>query len=180
MKVSCFGASALTEPAYASMVSVGQLLARRGVEVLTGAFGGAMEAPAKGASMEGGMSTGYTLAGMPGNPYLSQLLDCQIVYGAGLPKEIQFGTRLGHLLLADAFIFAAEGGIGTIVEFAAICNFNGRGWKPQKRVAILDPKGSWKAALDSFVVLGFLTSPAKDCIKLFATAEEAVEWICEG
>jgi uncharacterized protein (TIGR00725 family) len=178
MKVACFGASVLSEVAYAMMVSVGQLLARHGAEVLTGAFGGAMEAPAKGASMEGGKSTGYTLAGMSGNKYLSQLLDCQIIYGAGLEKEIQFGTRLGHLLLADAFIFAAEGGIGTIVELAAVCNFNGRGWKPQKKVAILDPQGSWKAMLDMMVKLGFLASSAMDCIQCFATAEEAVEWVC--
>jgi uncharacterized protein (TIGR00725 family) len=176
MKVACLGASKLTDLAYAAMVAVGQLLARRGVEVLTGAFGGAMEAPAKGSSLEGGVSTGYSFLGITGNPHLSKTVDCSTFCGKKIAMELQFGVRLGHLLSADAFIFAPEGGTGTVAELMAICVFNMRA---QKKVAILDPQGSWKAMLDSFFQLGIITSPAKDCIRLFATAEEAVEWICK-
>ncbi|MFZ2626785.1 MAG: hypothetical protein WAX81_03800, partial [Candidatus Moraniibacteriota bacterium] len=133
MKVSCFGASALLGPAYEAMVSVGQLLARRGVEVVTGAFGGAMEAPAKGASLEGGFSTGYAFLGIPGNKNLSEIVDCQTVEDVNLRPELQFGVRLGYLLSSDAFIFAAEGATGTMAELMAICVFNDRGWKPKKK-----------------------------------------------
>ena len=179
MKVTCFGASALLEPAYAAMVSVGQLLARRGVEILTGAFGGAMEAPAKGASLEGGVSIGYTFLGIPGNDFLSLEVDCRLIEGTPLRPELQFGVRLGYLLSADAFIFAPESGTGTLAELLAICVFNDRGWKPRKKVAILDPDGSWKVTLDTFVQLRVITSSAKDCMQLFVTAEDAVEWVCK-
>ena len=179
MKVTCFGASTLSETAYAVMVLVGQLLARRGVEVVTGAFGGAMEAPVKGAYLEGGITTGYPFLGIPCNNFLTRAGDCRALGNIGLRPELQFGVRLGQLLSSDAFVFAPEGGTGTMAELMAICVFNMRGWEPRKKVAILDPNGLWEVTLKSLSDSGFLPSAAKECIKLFSTAKELVDWVCE-
>lgn len=138
---------------YDAMQEVGQTLARVGATVITGGFGGSgMEAPAKGASLAGGKSIGYTLMGLPANPHLSELVDCRKEFlrvkfnscqdETSYPEpspEIQFGIRLGHLLSADAFIVGAAGGAGTLVELMAIINLNAKFWKEKKVVVILKP-----------------------------------------
>lgn len=122
---------------YDAMQEVGQTLARVGVTVITGGFGGSgMEAPAKGSQLAGGKSIGYTLMGLPANPHLSEVVDCSKESSC---PEIQFGIRLGHLLSADAFIVGAAGGAGTLVELMAIINLNAKFWKEKKKVVILKP-----------------------------------------
>lgn len=126
------------EEMYDKMVEVGRLLAERGCLVINGGFGGiGMEAPSKGAKEADGQVIGYTLAGKPGNQYLTQQIDC-----SQWDKEINlgfsgFGIRLCVLMDADAFIIAAGGGIGTLTELMAIILFQQKIWKRKKRIVIL-------------------------------------------
>lgn len=150
-KVACLGSGngKSGEILYDSMIEVGRILAEKGVEVLTGGFGGSgMEAPAKGAQSANGKSTGFTLMGIPGNEYLTNIVDCSLESDC---PEIQFGIRLGHLLSADAFVIGAGGGPGTMVELMSIINLNGKFWKKKKRVVILHPSSfqttGWDASM---------------------------------
>ncbi|OHA32151.1 MAG: hypothetical protein A2928_00465 [Candidatus Taylorbacteria bacterium RIFCSPLOWO2_01_FULL_45_15b] len=137
--IACLGSGSgkCGEAMYDAMEQVGVLLATEGATVITGGFGGSgMEAPAKGAQRMGGKTVGYTLIGLPANPYFSEVVDCA---KNGDSPEIQFGTRLGHLLSANGFIVGAAGGAGTLVELMAIINLNAKFWKEKKKVVILKP-----------------------------------------
>lgn len=191
--IACLGSGsgASGEPCYDAMVEVGRLLAERGLIVATGGFGGAgMEAPAKGATTAGGKAIGYTMYGMSGNPYLSETVDCREQYTkstvgpsrTATPSEVQFGVRLGNLLVADGFIIAAEGGPGTMVELMAIIVLNHKLWKKEpKHLAILKVKGvegkGWGSnMLDRLEEWGVLPREVRESILIVETPEEAVAW----
>lgn len=146
MNIACLGNGSLApgEPAYDAMVEAGKLLARRGDIVLTGAFGGAMEAPAKGAKQAGGKTVGYTMLDKKPNEWIMEVGDCAAQYHIGFStppiQEIQYGIRLGSLLAADGFIFAAGGGPGSMTELMAIANLNAKIWPRPKKIAILKVK----------------------------------------
>ncbi len=170
---------------YDQMVEVGRLLAKKGITVATGAFGGAgMEAAPRGAKESGGTSVGYTLKGKPGNSFLTSEIDCQKL-ASGIPFFADFGIRFSGLMDADGFIIAAGGGAGTALELLGIIQFNRKIWKDRKRLAILHPasfdaKGwNWKM-IDHFDSWGFLGDPGenvRDLIKITATPEQAVQWV---
>jgi len=139
---------------YDKMVEVGRLLAERGCIVVNGGFGGTgMEAPSKGAKEAGGEVIGYTLAGKPGNQFLTHQIDC-----SQWDKEINlgfsgYGIRLCALLDADAFIIAAGGGIGTLTELMAIVLFQQKIWKKKKKVVILYGSANEKSTEEKLIIL---------------------------
>ncbi len=173
------------EPAYDAMVEVGRLLAERGCIVVTGGFGGAgMEAPVRGAREAGGKVFGYTMLGKPANEYLAEYGDCQFFGETRLPIELQFGTRLGHLLESDGFIICAGGGPGTMVELIAIINLNIKLWKEHpKRFAILMPKdmkceGWGNGMIEQLISWGILPlGLAHRQILITGSPEAAVGWV---
>src|SRR5512142_346265 len=80
--VAVFGSSRAgpETPAYSLALSLGRALARRGVEVRCGGYGGVMEAVSRGAREAGGRVVGCTLV-WPGesrsaNPHLSEEIPC--------------------------------------------------------------------------------------------------------
>ncbi|MEI6587904.1 MAG: hypothetical protein WCO05_03055 [Candidatus Moraniibacteriota bacterium] len=169
--------------AYSALENLGkQLAVVNDVKIVTGALGGAMEAPAKGASSVGGKTIGYTFLGLGCNPYIKEKIDCSTFSEEKLLMELQYGVRLGQLLSSDAFIFA-EGNAGTLTELMAVMNFNGRGWKPQKKVAFIDPNGVWVKTLDALKENGFISESALLPVRIFCNpasqAQEIVEWLNE-
>lgn len=184
MKIACFGSgkSDVGDPTYDAMMEVGRLLAQKNVLVLTGGFGGAgMEAPARGVKEAGGLSIGYTWRGKQCNPYLSDVVDCSFVSGKELPAELQYGFRLGSLLTADAFIVAANGGPGTMVELMAAINFGAKLWQPPKRIAVLKPssmKPGWDAVMFAeFQRWGALPEAVEGYILPTSSPATAVGWV---
>lgn len=164
------------------MVEVGRLLAQRGVLVMTGGFGGVgMEAPARGAWEVGGKSVGYTWRGKPGNNYLSDAIDCSYINGCELPPELQYGVRLGRLLTADAFVVAADGDPGTMVELMAVINLGAKLWEPPKRFAILKPDSTqpgWDAgALGRLRQWNVFPDMLTSYILLTTSPAQAVDWV---
>lgn len=86
---------------------VGGALAARGWSVMTGGYGGLMEAAASGAASHGGHILALPMRSwrnLSPNPHASELLWCD-----------SYPERLGHLLDCDAVV-ALDGGIGTIAE----------------------------------------------------------------
>lgn len=192
-EIACFGSSEGVpgSPEYEAMVEVGSLLAKRGYIVLTGGYSGTgMEAPAKGATISGGRVIGFTILEKPGNNYLSQEVDCQSMYinptagptDAIPPPEVQFGIRLGNLLSADGFIFAAGGGSGTMAELMAAINFGYKFWETPKKIAILkvagNPAAGWDdAMLAQLEAWHMLAKHIRQAICIAKTAKEAVDWV---
>jgi predicted Rossmann-fold nucleotide-binding protein len=181
--VGFFGGTNLQDGSvgYLILEDLGKQLALIGIEVITGALSGAMEAPAKGAtSVENGKARGYTFLGLGCNKYINEPVDCSTFCGEALVMELQYGVRLGYLLSSDAFV-VTEGNAGTLVEVMAIMNFNSRGWKPQKKVAFIDPSGNWTKTLNMLKENGFISESALLPVKIFESSkiQEIINWICE-
>lgn len=89
--------------------ALGRELARAGYAVLTGGYGGVMEAASKGAHGAGGEAIGVTSAVFAdrkaGNPYLTGIRHTQT-----LPERL-----LTLISEADAFV-VLDGGVGTLAE----------------------------------------------------------------
>lgn len=184
MKIACFGSGQgeQGEPMYDAMVEVGRLLALRNALVMTGGFGGAgMEAPCRGAREAEGSSVGYTWLGRPGNSFLSDAIDCSVHQGITMPLEIQYGIRLGKLLMADGFIVAADGGSGTMVELMSVINLGAKLWQPPKRIAILKPgipAPGWDTIMfNQLSHWGTLPETIASYISFTSNPAKAVDWV---
>jgi len=107
--VGVIGAAEVEEKYYKIAEEVGKLLAKNNIVIVCGGMGGVMEAVAKGAKSENGITIGI----LPGiskeeaNPYI----DFPIVTGMGHGRNIIIART------ADAFI-AISGEYGTLSEIA--------------------------------------------------------------
>jgi len=200
-RVSCLG-SGKGNPGsimYEAMKKVGTLLAEKGVEISTGAYGGiGMKAPLEGAKDGDQLSVrmGFTFLDLPPNRLVNWVMDCHrlakgiIFPGINVPF-LSFGLRLVGLLSANGFIIAAGGRIGTFLEFIAIILFNTKIWGKtwlgkhyaKKRVAILYPsqakgiRGWNEDMIQHLVDWGFLKEELLSLIEIVQTPEEAVDWV---
>lgn len=129
--VSVFG-SARVQPGdadYELAVTVGRVLAEAGYTVMTGGYGGVMEAASKGANKAGGHVIGVT------TKQIEQVR--QVVANRWVKEEIMYDElrdRLLHLVKeADAGYVALPGGVGTLHEIAEtweLMRMNGIGQRP--------------------------------------------------
>ena len=110
-RVAVYGSSTVGEadPAYGLAVELGRELARAGATVMTGGYGGIMEACSRGASEAGGHVIGVTVelfeARGPANRWVRERVHTPDLF-----------ERLRYLLQhADGFI-VAPGSIGTLTE----------------------------------------------------------------
>jgi hypothetical protein len=119
--ISIFGASLPQpgDPVYQDSFAVGRNLALAGYTVMTGGYGGVMEAASKGASEAGGKVTGVTVAmfektGLRGgpNPYVDRVVRFE-----------SLTDRLLYLVKACHAAVAMPGGIGTMSEVMLIWSF---------------------------------------------------------
>lgn len=109
--VAIYGSSTIQEgePAYAEVMALGAELAKAGLAVMTGGYGGAMAAASRGAHEAGGHVIGVTVELFerrgPVNPWVTERVHTPDIY-----------ARLKHLVHeADAFV-AVTGSIGTLTE----------------------------------------------------------------
>ena len=109
--VAIFGSSTMKddEPAYGEVMALGAELAKAGLAVMTGGYGGAMAAASRGAHEAGGHVIGVTVDLFerrgPVNPWVRERVHTPDIY-----------ARLKHLVHeADAFV-AVSGSIGTLTE----------------------------------------------------------------
>jgi len=100
---------------YEAARAVGRLLGKHGVTVVSGGFGGEMEAAVRGAKEAGGKTIGVTFY-----PMLATNFEAGTEASRYLDKEIKTRTYLERTLkliaLGDAF-FCFNGGTGTISEW---------------------------------------------------------------
>jgi uncharacterized protein (TIGR00725 family) len=141
---------------------VGAALAGRGWSVMTGGYGGLMEAAAYGAASHGGHILGLPMRSwhnLSPNPHASELLWCD-----------SYPERLGHLLDCDAMV-ALDGGIGTIAELTV-------GWsvrQTESRAPALVVAGhAWPALLATITEHMIIGADDLALVSVAETAEDVI------
>jgi len=143
-RVTVFGGGEATGEVMEKAEAMGRMLAESGVEVVSGGYGGVMEAISKGAaSVAGGKAIGITLSVKPkGNQYLTQTI---VAEAENAYKS--FGIRLGMLLESRGYLFF-DGGIGTLTEVSAVFNLVTK-LQAEKPILFMTTTGvNWHESLD--------------------------------
>jgi hypothetical protein len=171
--VAVFGSSqtVVGSPEWAEAESVGEGLAKAGFAVVTGGYGGTMEAVSLGATRNGGHAIGVTANSMfPGrsraNPYVKAIEDTP-----------SLSERIGRMMSITEACIALPGSIGTAAELILAWNTNHilrhSGLDPIPVAAVGE---SW-AVLRSALSDG-LGAIAED-VHWSPTGQEAVAWVVE-
>lgn len=127
---------------YKETRTLGQQLARAGYIVMTGGYGGVMEAASRGAKEAGGHVIGVTV-GMFDKSGLRP--------NAWVDEEIKFPAvfqRLHYLITASDAIVVMHGGVGTLSEVALTWSLMQVGELPRKPLALVGQ--GWRHTLETF------------------------------
>jgi uncharacterized protein (TIGR00730 family) len=113
LEIGVMGSARLTESDewWGHAHQLGMLLAGKGFVVVTGGYGGLMEAASRGAHEAGGRVIGLTMQ------HWTNVEPNQ--WNIDLRWSKNYGTRLNHLLNCDGVI-ALPGGVGTLSEMAIV------------------------------------------------------------
>lgn len=166
MRVTVFGSARLRadSPEYAEARTLGRLLAEEGHVVVSGGYGGLMEAVSRGARDARGDVVGITLRPwserLRANPYLSEERPAETLY-----------ARLEALIESDALI-ALPGGAGTLAEVALAWNLQQIDLGRRKPVILVG--NAWRELLDAFRRLLIISDQDLRLIILADTAADAV------
>lgn len=142
MRVSVFGSARLGEGTeeYGEAMRLGRMLAEQGHTILSGGYGGLMEAVSRGAHEGGGQVVGVTMS-----PWAKRLQPNRF-----LSEERAVETlfeRIEILLESDCLI-ALRGGAGTLVEVGLAWNLSQMELMGAKPVILVGP--DWKHLLQEF------------------------------
>ena len=162
-------------PAYAEAYELGKLLVAAGHAVLTGGYGGAMEAVSKGAAEAGGHVIGVTcvdieaLRGIRANAWVNEER-----------RSASLQERLNELILACDAAIALPGGPGTLTEIALTWNLMIVASIPPKPLILVGE--GWKTTLDTFFSKLDAYIPEKQRSFLFfaANVQEAEKLLNRG
>jgi uncharacterized protein (TIGR00730 family) len=166
--VAVFGSSepAEGEPLYEAARRVGHLLAREGFEVVTGGYGGVMEAASRGAVEAGGVSLGITSRALSPlrrapNPYLTRHIE-----------EGDLFERTRELIGRSAGYIILPGKAGTLAELTFLWALNRAQLLQGRPIVLLGP--SWRSYLEQVNALELVDPPELEITHVAGTPEEAV------
>ena len=178
IRVTVFGSARVAPDSeeYQDAVRLGKILAERGDIIVSGGYGGIMEAVSRGAHEAGGRVVGVTVAPWVGrlapNRYLSEERSAQTLF-----------ERLEALIESDGLI-ALPGGAGTLGEVALAWNLRQMHLMPQKPTIVVGRR--WRRLLDAFRAelivsdhdLALLThvDTVEEAVTALETAQPAGEW----
>jgi uncharacterized protein (TIGR00730 family) len=127
------------EPPYEQAREIGRLLARRGLRLVCGGYGGVMEGACRGAAEEGGAPIGVVLEGRGGaNRWVAES-----VVADDLPERLRILRDR-----PDAWIFLPRG-LGTMLELCWIAESIVKGNAPPRPVVLLGD--FWRATVERAV-----------------------------
>ncbi len=141
----------------------GEMLARRGITLITGGRGGVMEAASRGAARAGGLTVGI----MPGTDARAANPWCDIVLPTGLGHARNVLTAL-----AGDFIVAVGGGAGTLSELCLA-------WIHGRPIYVLQGSGGWSDRLAGGALDHRASSVIVDCDGVDALEREVVRFCAE-
>ena len=122
---------------YEEARSLGGALAGGGFTVCSGGYGGVMEAVSRGAKEAGGRTLGVTASFFRSRA------------NRWVDEEVRVATwqeRLFELVRRGDGYVACQGGTGTLVELAVVCEMLNKGVMPRKPFAVLG--GFWQPVLE--------------------------------
>ena len=164
--VAVFGSSTITEsdPVYAHIRQLGAELAQRGLSVMTGGYGGAMEAASRGANESGGSVIGVTV----------QLFEARGGANAWVHDRVHtpdLYERLRHLVHeADAFV-VVTGSIGTLSELFLTWTLLSVQARPAAPLVLMG--AHWRAWLAANAAPGFVPERLFRFVEVADTPAEA-------
>lgn len=166
--VAVFGSSEPIEgdPVYELGRQVGRLLAREGLVVITGGYGGVMEAASRGAIEEGGVTLGITarvltpLRAGP-NPYLTSHIEEEGLF-----------ERTRELISRSAGYIILPGKAGTLAELTFLWALNKARLLNGRPVVLLG--ASWRRFLQQVTALDLVDLSEIEITHVAGTPEEAV------
>lgn len=138
--VTVFGSSvpAAKTPQYMTAYECGTMLAKSGMTVCNGGYGGTMEASAKGAKEAGGRTIGVTVSTWSRKP------------NAWIQQEVKTTSLFERLLklveLGDAYV-VLPGGSGTLLEFACVLELINKGIIGRKPIVLVGD--FWNGVLET-------------------------------
>lgn len=169
--VAVFGSSRspVDGPDWSDAYRVGQRLATAGLAVITGGYGGTMEAVSQGAAEAGGHVIGVTLPNLfpdrsGANPYVAELIETSTLAG-----------RIDVMMALATATITLPGSIGTATELLVAWNSNFiaalSGQPAVPAVAVGEP---WRRFADT---VPLELASAIECVRWAETADEAVDWV---
>ncbi len=169
--VAVFGSSEPDEgsAAYAEARAVGRLLATHGYLVVTGGYGGVMEAASRGALEAGGRTLGITTRALSPlrrepNPYLSEHRE-----------EPGLFERTRELIDRSAGYIILPGKAGTLAELTFLWALHRARLLGDRPIVLIG--AVWSRLLDLLGGQGLLDRPQLDITRVVSTPDEAVEVI---
>jgi uncharacterized protein (TIGR00730 family) len=146
------------------IVRLGKMLAEKGIEIISGGFGGTMEDISRGAKSAGGKTIGVTFYrwGTPKYRGANKYIDEEIIANS-------LWDRIGIMLdKSDAFI-VFPGGTGTLLELAAVMEHINKGLiEPKPVIAVGD---FWKSVLQQLKDEPVFTEQLKQQYHISSCAE---------
>lgn len=167
VRITVFGSARLAEtsPEYVEAVRLGRILAERGDTVLSGGYGGLMEAVSRGAREAGGEVIGITMLPwaerLAPNHFLSEERAVETLF-----------ARIEALIESDGLI-ALSGGAGTLGEMALAWNLRQMDLMAHKPVILVGK--SWAAMLEAFRRHLVINEADVKLLSIAETIEAAVE-----
>lgn len=145
--------------------NLGAALAKKGFEICSGGFYGAMEAVSKGALENGAEVYGVTVGlwGSDPNRYITKEIRCKNVF-----ERIEKLMQLG-----DGFVIL-QGGTGTLLELAAVWEYVNKGLIDNK--PIVCHSSMWKTVVDVMDKQMISENRKPGLVKCFDTIDEIVKY----
>lgn len=164
--IAVFGSSEARpgDSLYEQARAVGGLLAGAGYRVVTGGYGGVMEAASRGATEAGGVAIGVVCGVFTGrvpNPYLREIRDTPELF-----------ARTRELIEAASGYVVLEGKSGTLAELAFLWALHRAGSLDRRPVVLLG--GSWRPFLRHLVQARMIESEQFDVTRVVDSPEEAL------
>ena len=172
--VAVFGSSDPLEgePLYALGRQVGHLLASEGFVVVTGGYGGVMEAASRGAVEAGGEAYGVTVRALTAlraapNRYLTRHVEAEDLF-----------DRTRELIRSSGGYIILPGKAGTLAELTFLWALNRAQLLRSRPIVLLG--SSWQSFLEQVAKLEMVDRGEIDITMVARSAEEAVRMIRDG
>lgn len=171
--VAIYGSSAVgeTDSAYRLARELGAELARAGAGVMSGGYGGVMEACSRGAAEAGGHVIGVTVGpsreAKPANEWVTERVHTRDLF-----------ERLGVLAgRADAFV-AVGGSLGTLTEVFLTWTLLGTRARPSAPLVLLG--SDWRAVIQAHRDAGYIDPELFALVQISDRAQEAARLVLTG
>jgi len=171
--IAVFGSSTAkpTDPAYQLALALGRAIGRAGADVMTGGYGGTMEACSRGTHEAGGSVVGVTVELFekrgPVNPFVTERVHTADLF-----------ERLRHLLERATGFVVLPGSLGTLNELFLTWTLVSVGGRRREPIVLLGEH--WPQFVAALRHPDMVTPSLFEFVQIAADPEDAVRRVLEG